>query len=84
MERTGLPGAAVAVTRGQEVVLTAGYGHDSDGAPLRADTPAVAAAVSTTAAKAASASAFFMCLPELLATSVGVSDPRSAQWAESR
>ncbi|MBX9389729.1 serine hydrolase domain-containing protein [Streptomonospora nanhaiensis] len=39
VERTGLPGAAVAVTRGQEVVLTAGYGHDSDGAPLRADTP---------------------------------------------
>ena len=31
--------------------------------PLRADTPAVAAAVSTTAARAASASAFFMCLP---------------------
>jgi hypothetical protein len=31
--------------------------------PLSADTPAVAAAVSATAARAASASAFFMCLP---------------------
>ena len=31
--------------------------------PLSADTPAVAAAVSTTAPSAASAIAFFMCLP---------------------
>ncbi|GAA1749937.1 serine hydrolase domain-containing protein [Streptomonospora arabica] len=39
VERTGLPGAAVAVTKGDEAVLTAGYGRASDGAPLTADSP---------------------------------------------
>ncbi|MUL41093.1 beta-lactamase family protein [Streptomonospora sp. PA3] len=39
VERTGLPGAAVSVTKGDEVVLTAGYGRTADGAPLTADTP---------------------------------------------
>ncbi|MDT0300861.1 serine hydrolase domain-containing protein [Streptomonospora wellingtoniae] len=39
VERTGLPGATVAVTEGRETVLTAGYGRTSDGAPLTADSP---------------------------------------------
>ncbi|PSK85013.1 CubicO group peptidase (beta-lactamase class C family) [Murinocardiopsis flavida] len=39
LERSGLPGAAVAITRGDEVVHTAGYGRGSGGAPLTARTP---------------------------------------------
>ncbi|QBI56498.1 serine hydrolase domain-containing protein [Streptomonospora litoralis] len=39
VERTGLPGATVAVTKGQEVVLTAGYGHAGDGEALTARSP---------------------------------------------
>ncbi|GAB3451449.1 serine hydrolase domain-containing protein [Streptomonospora sediminis] len=39
VERTGLPGAAVAVTEGDDVVLTAGYGRAAGGAPLTADSP---------------------------------------------
>ncbi|MEU4566206.1 serine hydrolase domain-containing protein [Micromonospora sp. NPDC023956] len=33
-ETTGIPGVAVAVTRGREVVHTAGYGHTATGAPV--------------------------------------------------
>jgi CubicO group peptidase (beta-lactamase class C family) len=36
--RTGLPGVAVAVTRRDRVVYTAGYGHTSDGRPVTART----------------------------------------------
>jgi CubicO group peptidase (beta-lactamase class C family) len=36
---TGLPGLSVAVTKDDRVVFTAGYGHDSTGAPLTARTP---------------------------------------------
>ncbi|MDA0564250.1 beta-lactamase family protein [Streptomonospora sp. S1-112] len=43
---TGLPGAAVAVTRGEEVVLTAGYGRAADGTELTADTPMRVASLS--------------------------------------
>ncbi|MFJ9552403.1 serine hydrolase domain-containing protein [Nocardiopsis sp. NPDC101807] len=39
LERVGLPGATVAVTRGDRVVHTGGYGHDGNGEPLRADSP---------------------------------------------
>ncbi|WP_158607938.1 serine hydrolase domain-containing protein [Nocardia panacis] len=35
---TGLPGVTVAITKGREVVHTAGYGHDSSGAALTAHT----------------------------------------------
>src|SRR3954468_22571376 len=38
LDHTGLPGAAVAVTRGDDVVRVAGYGHDASGAPLTAST----------------------------------------------
>ncbi|MEV6622741.1 serine hydrolase domain-containing protein [Amycolatopsis sp. NPDC051106] len=38
LDHTGLPGAAVAVTRGGDVVRVAGYGHDASGAPLTAST----------------------------------------------
>ncbi|MEV8630944.1 serine hydrolase domain-containing protein [Streptosporangium sp. NPDC051023] len=38
LERTGLPGAVVAVTRGGEVIRAAGYGHDAEGRPLTAET----------------------------------------------
>ncbi|MFJ9557650.1 serine hydrolase domain-containing protein [Nocardiopsis sp. NPDC101807] len=41
-----LPGAAVAVTRGAEVVHVAGYGTDSGGRPVTADTPMGVASVS--------------------------------------
>lgn len=33
---TGVPGLAVAVTKGDEVLLARGYGHDSTGAPITA------------------------------------------------
>ncbi|MFC4563149.1 serine hydrolase domain-containing protein [Nocardiopsis mangrovi] len=39
MDATGQPGMAVAVTRGDDIVHTAGYGHDSAGAPVTAETP---------------------------------------------
>jgi CubicO group peptidase (beta-lactamase class C family) len=38
LDHTGLPGAAVAVTHGTDVVRVAGYGHDATGAPLTAST----------------------------------------------
>jgi CubicO group peptidase (beta-lactamase class C family) len=46
LDRTGLPGAAVAVTRGTEVVHVAGYGRDSAGAPVTARTRLPIASVS--------------------------------------
>jgi CubicO group peptidase (beta-lactamase class C family) len=46
VDRVGLPGAAVAVTHGDRVVHTGGYGHDSEGRPLRADTPLPIASLS--------------------------------------
>ncbi|MFD3686252.1 serine hydrolase domain-containing protein [Nocardiopsis sp. NPDC058631] len=46
LESSPLPGAAVAVTRGTEVVHVAGYGTDSGGEPITADTPMGAASVS--------------------------------------
>ncbi|MEV6828367.1 serine hydrolase domain-containing protein [Amycolatopsis sp. NPDC051102] len=36
LDRTGLPGAAVAITHGDDVVRVAGYGHDAAGRPLTA------------------------------------------------
>ncbi|WP_329423545.1 beta-lactamase family protein [Streptosporangium sp. NBC_01495] len=45
-EATGLPGAAVAVTRGNEVVHVAGYGRTSSGDPVTADTPMAIASLS--------------------------------------
>lgn len=38
LDHTGLPGAAVAVTHGADVVRVAGYGHDAAGAPITAST----------------------------------------------
>lgn len=38
LDHTGLPGAAVAVTHGGDVVRAAGYGHDAAGAPITAST----------------------------------------------
>ncbi|WP_410594487.1 serine hydrolase domain-containing protein [Amycolatopsis sp. lyj-23] len=38
LDHTGLPGAAVAVTHGSDVVRVAGYGHDAAGAPITAST----------------------------------------------
>lgn len=46
LERTGLPGAMVAVTKGDQVVLTAGYGHTAAGAAITEDTPMPIASVS--------------------------------------
>ncbi|MEV4171894.1 serine hydrolase domain-containing protein [Nonomuraea sp. NPDC049709] len=46
MESTGVPGVSVVVTRGGEVVHAAGYGHDSAGRPVTADTPMRVASVS--------------------------------------
>jgi hypothetical protein len=51
--------------------------------PLSADTPAVAAAATTSTASEASAITFFIVLPELLATSPRVSKEPHAAWAES-
>ncbi|OXM64916.1 serine hydrolase [Amycolatopsis vastitatis] len=38
LDHTGLPGAAVAVTHGADVVRVAGYGHDAAGTPIAAST----------------------------------------------
>lgn len=46
LARTALPGVAVAITRGTEVVHLAGYGHDSSGAAVTADTRMPIASVS--------------------------------------
>ncbi|MEU0493333.1 serine hydrolase domain-containing protein [Nocardiopsis sp. NPDC006139] len=46
LEDAPLPGVAVAVTRGSEVVRAAGYGVDSRGEPVGADTPMGMASVS--------------------------------------
>ncbi|MEU4408742.1 serine hydrolase domain-containing protein [Streptosporangium sp. NPDC023963] len=45
-EATGLPGVAVAVTKGDEVVHVAGYGRTSSGDPVTADTPMATASLS--------------------------------------
>lgn len=46
LDHTGLPGAAVAVTHGGDVVRVAGYGHDSAGTPITASTPLPIASLS--------------------------------------
>ncbi|GAA4974421.1 CubicO group peptidase (beta-lactamase class C family) [Nonomuraea thailandensis] len=46
MESTGVPGLSVVVTHGDKVVHAAGYGHDSEGRPMTADTPMRVASVS--------------------------------------
>ncbi|PSL53601.1 CubicO group peptidase (beta-lactamase class C family) [Saccharothrix carnea] len=46
MHNTDLPGISVVVTQGDRVLHTAGYGHDSEGAPVTADTPMRIASVS--------------------------------------
>ncbi|ACZ91357.1 serine hydrolase domain-containing protein [Streptosporangium roseum] len=45
-EKTGLPGAAVAITKGTEVIHAAGYGETAAGDPVTADTPMAVASVS--------------------------------------
>jgi CubicO group peptidase (beta-lactamase class C family) len=45
-EATGLPGAAVAITKGEEVIHAAGYGRTADGRPVMADTPMALASLS--------------------------------------
>lgn len=46
MEAHDLPGAAVAITRGKDVLYVRGYGHDSTGAHITEDTPFRVASVS--------------------------------------
>ncbi|WP_170140994.1 serine hydrolase domain-containing protein [Allonocardiopsis opalescens] len=46
LRAAGLPGAVVAITRGDEVLHTAGYGRDSAGAPLSAGSPVAIASLS--------------------------------------
>ncbi|WP_330166953.1 serine hydrolase domain-containing protein [Streptomyces sp. HB2AG] len=46
MEETGLPGAVVAVTRGDRVVRAAGYGRTAAGRPMTAHTPVPVASLS--------------------------------------
>ncbi|WP_336214561.1 serine hydrolase domain-containing protein [Nonomuraea sp. LPB2021202275-12-8] len=45
-ERTRLPGALVAVTRGDRIVHVAGYGHTADGEAITEDTPMPLASLS--------------------------------------
>ncbi|MEU4780575.1 serine hydrolase domain-containing protein [Micromonospora sp. NPDC023633] len=45
-DATGLPGVAVAVTRGTDVLHVAGYGHTPAGVPVTAHTPMAVASVS--------------------------------------
>lgn len=46
MHDTGLPGVSVVVTQGDRLVHAAGYGEDSEGTPITADTPMRIASVS--------------------------------------
>ncbi|HEY3505970.1 MAG TPA: serine hydrolase domain-containing protein [Actinocatenispora sp.] len=46
LDRTGLPGAEVAVTHGRDVVRVAGYGHDSAGRQVTGRTPMPVASLS--------------------------------------
>ncbi|MDI3385190.1 serine hydrolase domain-containing protein [Streptomyces sp. B-S-A8] len=46
VEETGLPGAVVAVTRGEEVVHSAGYGHTASGRAMTASTRVPVASLS--------------------------------------
>ncbi|MBF6364565.1 beta-lactamase family protein [Nocardia puris] len=46
LDRTGLPGVAVAITHGDRVVHVAGYGTDSTGAAITGDSPMPVASVS--------------------------------------
>lgn len=46
MEDGNLPGAAVAITRGEDVLYVRGYGHVSTGEPITKDTPFRVASVS--------------------------------------
>ncbi|MEU0569079.1 serine hydrolase domain-containing protein [Nonomuraea sp. NPDC005983] len=46
MESTGLPGMSIVVTHKDKVVHAAGYGHDSDGEPVTANTPMRVASLS--------------------------------------
>ncbi|TDQ53023.1 serine hydrolase domain-containing protein [Actinorugispora endophytica] len=46
LDANGVPGAVVAVTEGERVVRVAGYGHDSTGAPMTADSPVPVASMS--------------------------------------
>ncbi|MDX8030130.1 serine hydrolase domain-containing protein [Lentzea sp. BCCO 10_0856] len=41
-----IPGVAVAITKGDQVIAVEGYGHDSSGAPITADTKMAIASVS--------------------------------------
>ncbi|MFI7693052.1 serine hydrolase domain-containing protein [Nonomuraea sp. NPDC049655] len=45
-EATGLPGVAVAITKGRQVVHAAGYGRTASGEPVTTDTPMAVASVS--------------------------------------
>ncbi|MER6945838.1 serine hydrolase domain-containing protein [Nonomuraea sp. NPDC000554] len=45
-DATGLPGVAVAITKGRQVLHAAGYGRTASGDPLTADTPMAVASVS--------------------------------------
>lgn len=46
MAATGLPGAVVVITKGDQVVHAAGYGHDADGRPFTADSKVPLASLS--------------------------------------
>ena len=39
LARAGIPGAAIAITRGTDVLHVRGYGHDSEGEPVTEHTP---------------------------------------------
>ncbi|MFC1473124.1 serine hydrolase domain-containing protein [Rhodococcus qingshengii] len=46
MDQSGYPGVSIAITHGRDVLMTAGYGHDSTGADMTAETPMPVASVS--------------------------------------
>jgi CubicO group peptidase (beta-lactamase class C family) len=46
LRQTGVPGAAVAVTSGDQVLLAEGYGHTSSGEPVTAHTPMAVGSIS--------------------------------------
>src|SRR5262245_42011417 len=46
LRRSGIPGVALAIVRGERILHTAGYGRNADGSPVTPDTPMALASVS--------------------------------------
>lgn len=73
MARSPLPGLAVAVTHGEELVHLGGYGTAGDGRPMTPDTPMRAASLSKSFTAAA--------VLQLVAPIGSCCSPRPSSWS---